>query len=178
MIKFIYQVICQVEAVITDDWALPGGRPSTRVLATTTSPPFIAGIVIDPMTDIITAYKNGSHVNVTLSTTMPFICAPHLSAKDCHLSVQIVQHMDEDNVDNEISNNKKQPLAIAPCSLSLGSGSQSFLVVPVSDFVKVRNNVTHQLQLMVTSYGDAWWHGFQLPNITIQVSFLYLFEIS
>lgn len=160
----------------TDDFYLPGGRASTRVLASTASAPFAAGIVIEPAgNQLIAAYKNGSHVTVTLSTSVPFVCAPHLSPKDCHLSVDVVQQPGRRDAYGAA---KRQPLAIAPCSLSLGSiepQSQSLYVVPISDFVRVNHRGAAHLQLAVTSYGDAWWHGFTLPNITIQV--IYSFNL-
>lgn len=151
---------------MADDYTLPGGRRSTRTIASSTSAPFTAGIAVSPSNDYVTAFKNGSHVTVTLTTTVPFICARNLSPKDCHLSVQIVQPVEED----AFGDKKRQNLAIAPCHLSFGNSgaSQSFFVAPISDFVQLRQNTT-QLQLLVTSYGDAWWHGFQLPNITIHV---------
>jgi hypothetical protein len=96
--------------------------------------------------------------------TVPFTCAAHISQHDCHLTVQVVQPDD----------GQSQPVAISQCQLPMDSvvrqESQHFLIVPVTDFVRTNSRKRPTvLQLVVSSYGDAWWHGYQLPNITIQV---------
>lgn len=129
-----------------------------------TSAVFTAGIVVQPGLEPISVYKNGSVVNMTLTITMPFICPPHIHPQDCHLTIQVVQ---PDN----------GQVVISQCQLSVEPSSRqqshSFLIVPVSDFVQtdaLKNDSV--VQLVVSSYGDAWWHGYQLPNISIKV---YLF---
>lgn len=129
---------------------------------------FTAGIIISPaVDDVIKVYKNGSFINVTLTATVPFTCAAHINQHDCHLTVQVVQP------DDDLS----QPLAISQCQLSMASGTTSlsvqqyFLAVPLTDFVRT-NSLKRPvvLQLVVSSYGDAWWHGYQLANIIFQVA--------
>lgn len=132
-----------------------------------TSAVFTAGIIVNPSTESISVYKNGSFINITLTMTVPFTCAAHVNPHDCHLTVQIVQPDDDHS----------QPLAISQCQLSMESsdlqGSQYFLAVPVADFVKTDARKSDTIiQLVVTSYGDAWWHGYQLPNITVKVKCL------
>lgn len=152
--------MCQVE-VITDQ---PTDNPMMSN-PSVTSAVFTAGIIVNPATESISVYKNGSFINITLTMTVPFTCAAQVNPHDCHLTVQVVQPDDDHS----------QPLAISQCQLSMDSSnfSQYFLVVPVADFVQTnaRNNNT-VIQLVVTSYGDAWWHGYQLPNITIKVKYL------
>lgn len=152
--------MCQVE-VITDD---ADSRIKMMSNPSVTSAVFTAGIIVDPPIESISVYKNGSVVNITLTTTMPFTCAPHINPHDCHLTVQVVQPDD----------GHSRPLAISPCQLSMDSPShrqsQSFLVVPVADFVQIDEKKANSvIQLVVSSYGDAWWHGYQLPNITVKV---------
>ena len=128
---------------------------------------FSAGIVVDPLE--ATVYENGTLINVTLTSTMPFLCAANINANDCHLSVQIVQHYTspEPNV---------SPLAISRCQIQIETadchdgrcGFHHFAIIPVTDFMyEGPQNVT--VQLILTSYGDSWWHGYQLPNVTVQV---------
>lgn len=159
--------MCQIEAIADE----PDSQMSMMSNPSVTSPIFTAGITINPGTELINVYKNGSVVNITLTATVPFTCAAHINPNDCHLTVQVVQP-DDGNL---------KPLAISQCQLTMGSGtpsqqqqqqkSQHFLVVPVSDFVRTDAlNNTVVLQLVVSSYGDAWWHGYQLSNITIKVN--------
>ena len=151
--------MCQVE-VILDEPDIPMAmmsRPSAM------SSVFTAGIVVNPGLELISVYKNGSVVNITLTTTMPFTCAAHVNPHDCHLTVQVVQPEDS----------QSQTVAISQCQLSMSSESpvqtQHFLVVPVADFVRTGSKSDTVIQLVVSSYGDAWWHGYQLPNITVRV---------
>lgn len=156
--------MCQVEVIVDDE---PDSPMTLMSNPSVTSSVFTAGIVISPGVDDVTkVYKNGSFVNVTLTATVPFTCAAHINQHDCHLTVQVVQP------DDGLS----QPLAISQCQLSLDSETtsspvqQHFLVVPVTDFVRTNSRKRPVvLQLVVSSYGDAWWHGYQLPNITFQV---------
>ncbi|XP_045033419.1 von Willebrand factor D and EGF domain-containing protein isoform X2 [Daphnia magna] len=158
------KVMCQVEVIVDDE---PDSPMTLMSNPSVTSSVFTAGIVISPGVDDVTkVYKNGSFVNVTLTATVPFTCAAHINQHDCHLTVQVVQP------DDGLS----QPLAISQCQLSLDSETtsspvqQHFLVVPVTDFVRTNSRKRPVvLQLVVSSYGDAWWHGYQLPNITFQV---------
>jgi hypothetical protein len=153
--------MCQVEVIVNE----PGSPMTLMSNPSVTSAVFTAGIVISPsLDDVVRVYKNGSFVNVTLTMTVPFTCASHISQHDCHLTVQVVQPDD----------GQSQPVAISQCQLSMDSTarqeSQHFLVVPVTDFVRTNSPKRPTvLQLVVSSYGDAWWHGYQLPNITIQV---------
>ena len=126
-----------------------------------TSAVFTAGIVVHPGTESINVYKNGSAINMTLTVTMPFICPGHIHPQDCHLTVQAIQQPDHNG-----------QVVISQCQLSIEPSTklqtQSLLILPVSDFVQSFANDS-VVQLVVTSYGDAWWHGYHLPNITIKV---------
>jgi hypothetical protein len=155
--------MCQVEVIVDDE---PDSPMTLMSNPSVTSSVFTAGIVINPSVDeVIRIYKNGSFVNVTLTMTVPFTCSAHISQHDCHLTVQVVQPDD----------GQSQPVAVSQCQLSMDSTSQQesqhFLIVPVTDFVRTNSRkLPNVLQLVVSSYGDAWWHGYQLPNITIQVT--------
>ncbi len=151
--------MCQVEVILDDI----GGPMAMMSNPSVMSSVFTAGMVVNPSLEVINVYKNGSVVNITLTTTMPFTCAAHINPHDCHLTVQVVQP--EDSL--------SQTVAISKCQISMSSDlpaqSQYFLVVPVADFVRTSSKSATVIQLVVSSYGDAGWHGYQLPNITIQV---------
>lgn len=47
-------------------------------------------------------------------------------------------------------------------------GVHRLQLVAVTDFAFQQDrNVT--VELVLTSYGDSWWHGYRLPNITVTV---------
>ena len=127
---------------------------------------------------LLTAYKNGSVINVTLMSTMPFECSAHVHSRDCHLSVQVVVDDLPPTDSNEAARFRPSALlALSQCYLPLGTETeQHFLAIPVVDFVRPSLLTTENgainvtIQLVVSSYGDAWWHGYELPNITIQVN--------
>ena len=143
------------------------------------SPVFSAGISVDPSDAI--AYENGSLINVTVTLNVPFVCGPQVHASDCHLSVQIVQNFRNDAAAAVSSSSSSSPLAISRCQIQFPSGRcnngqqqdsycsvEYFSVVAVTDFIaRGQQNVT--IQLVLTSYGDSWWHGYQLPNVSVQV---------
>ena len=84
--------------------------PETGVILSNpsvTSSVFTAGISISPGTELV-AYKNGSVINIHLSPTIPFVCAPHINPNDCHLSVELVQPDDQHS-----------KIALSRCHLSL-----------------------------------------------------------
>lgn len=126
---------------------------------------------------------------MTLTATVPFECSPHVNPRDCHLSVQLIiadPQSDGEESEKEVredettarsattSSYRPAPLALSQCHLSMeGQTTQHILAIPVVDFIHPasssggRFNVT--VQLAVSSYGDAWWHGYQLPNLTVEV---------
>jgi len=160
-IAIMLKLLCHVEALLTQvskDGATVNPSKSSQV--------FHAGIVIHPM-DTIQLFKNGTPVNISVATTVPFVCAIS-NTHDCHLTVELVQHQPS------LPHSTRHVLAVSQCQLSIRTGesgrsSDAFIVVAITDLVDT-GDVDVTIQLLVTSYGDAWWYGYQLPNITVQVS--------
>lgn len=124
----------------------------------------------------LTVYKNGSVLSFGLSTSVPFDCSAQVNQRDCHLSVQLVVQEDEDEQTARSGGHHRPALlALSHCHLSMAEeepGVQHhFLAVPVVDFGhQLDGSVTNvTVRMVVSTYGDAWWHGYQLPDITIQV---------
>lgn len=68
---------------------------------------FGAGLVVEPVEAVV--HEDGAVVDVTLTATVPFLCGTHVHAADCHLSVQVVQHLPELGF----------PLAVSQCQIQV-----------------------------------------------------------
>lgn len=153
-------MLCHVEALLTEV-----SKSHGTVNPSISSQVFHAGIVIHPL-DTIRLFKNGIPANISVATTVPFLCAI-ANTHDCHLTVELVQHQSRPH-------SGRNALAVSQCQLTIRTGerghsSDAFVVMAVTDLVSSAD-IDVTVQLVVTSYGDAWWYGYQLPNITVQVS--------
>ena len=99
-----------------------------------TSDVFTAGIsiiqtlnpgVISATSDELVVYKNGSFINIKLLPSVAFVCNANINARDCHLTVEIIQPEQDSS-----------SIALSRCHLSLISGSFPLLSNDYYNFFK------------------------------------------
>lgn len=180
-----WQVVCQVEALVNGT-GLRAVNPSVSSAALST------GMRVTPAE--LSMDEDGAVEEVTIVGAAPFVCGAQVAAHDCHLSLQLEQvapvEGDSSGAPLAFSSCMFRMNLSASCGYSnkavavADSGEDSgrlsgesalacgdphkLRLRAVADFSR-DSLAPASVRLRVSSYGDTWWHGFRLPELSVRV---------